>query len=243
MKTEGQLVYDNYLIFTALTEEGDITVLDGQGKIVSYSEFKSITGNLKLTFPVKDFSRENSEFQINVFHKNNTKLFFMRTMISGRSVVKEPSGNNIYRPLPIFEVYILDRSMIENLQNETSFLDLFKSLNYKHYPEMLENTEGQPYIQKPVSWFVPDTLKSYASIINKKSKSWAKLNDVKDWNLECQKRIVKLLWFLWKNRRVMSGKSLCFDQDEFNRYDVCHYLSDRNNRSILKYKLFKYDSR
>lgn len=235
------MIDNSFLIYTALDENGDITVLDKNGNNLPYSEYKSNISKLPLNFPHNNIAREIKDLQIYLFEKTIEHFVIIRSKISGKSIVEDISRGRIFRPVPIFEIFqIKKESLIKETNSENEFLSMIRELEFMNYPKEPENI-NEPGIFKPKRWYVPERLE-YGSTINKKAKSSYRYSDVQNWNNEYKKSIDKLLWFFYKRRKT-NGISICFSKNDFNKFDVCNYYYEHYyeqfNWSILKYNLLK----
>lgn len=212
------LVNRCFLVYTALDEAGDVTVIDAQGQSLSYSIFKREFPYLRLTFPDKHFTRQTPLFQLNAFYRKDKQIIFTRTMISGRSLVRNSSPTPHFRLLPIFEIFEMKRELIEHQHHEPKFLALFRGLDFQHYPCQSGQSGNRPCVKKP-EWYIPPTLRN----INRMPKTWESVSSVLDWIVAYQSGIEKLLYFIWKCPNTHSGLSLCFSDDECRQNDVCTY--------------------
>jgi hypothetical protein len=230
------LVERCFLIYTALNEESDVSVIDGHGDSVSYSVIKGEFPRLQLTFPDKNFTRQTPLFQINTFYRTDEDIIFMRTMISGRSLLRHPSGTPHFRKVPVFEIFQIKRELIEHQDHQCEFLALIRGLDFPHYPGQSKESKNGPFVKKP-KWYVPQSIK-YPREINEKMKTRKQLSSVSDWRAAYREGIEKLLYFIWKCPEAQSGVSLCFSEDEFHQNDVCTYYSERSKPDFKYYFSF-----
>jgi len=218
-------VLEAYLVHTALDERGDMVVIAADGSQLDYREFKKRTGGMRLAFPSHDVVRATPDFQIWSFQRteNNSSVWLCRSMISGKS------GDS--RPMPIFEVYLLQGA----IASESSFLESVSNLSFPAYPPAPE--QGCTGVRKPSTWIsVSDRLGS-SPRGNPKPKGWKQVSSVSDWNKECRDCVDKLLWFICHGKQYKTGISLCFTADAFRTYDVCtYYYTGRKNAAILKHQ-------
>ena len=230
------MIDNSFLIYTALDENGDITVLDKNGNNLPYSDYKSNISRLPLNFPHNKIARETKDFQIYLFEKTIKHLVIIRTKISGKSIVKDLSRGLTFRPVPIFEIFQIKKEILAKEANsENGFLSMIRELEFMNYPKEPENI-NEPGIFKPKNWFVPEKLE-YDSTINKQAKSCYKYSDNKNWNNVYEESIDKLLWFIFYKPKKTNGISICFSSNDFNKFDVCNYYYKQSNWSIFKYKL------
>ena len=223
-----------FLVFTALDEEGDVTSLDMEGKTITYSEFKEFTGGLRLTFPSNNIARKTKGFQVWMYRRKDNHVFLYRTKISGGSKLRQPTGESLYRPLPVFEVFDIDSSAIDGGRTEDEFLKVIRGLTFPHYPEN-STLPDMPFVKQPDDWFKPIHI-GYKSETHQKPKTLQKLDNVQNWKKAYENAIDKLLYYIWKAPKKKSGISMCFSSSEFEEFDVCTYYSNRINGSVIKYQ-------
>lgn len=232
------MIDNSFLIYSALDENGDITVLDKNGNNRPYSDYKSNISKLPLIFPHNKIAREIEGFQIYLFEKTNEHLVIIRSQISGQSIVEDISRGLSFRPVPIFEIFqIKNETLKKRVNSENNFLSIIRELEFTNYPEK-PSSVNKPGIFKPHNWFVPDSFE-YSSTKNKKPKKSYKYSKIRNWDNEYKTSIDKLLWFIFKRTTKKNGVSVCFSRNDFNKFDVCNYYYEQLNWSIVKYNLCK----